>query len=88
MTRRDELCCRDFVEVIMAWLDGELEAGIRDRFDAHLAVCPDCVNYLESYKTTVALGKCICDPDDPAAPVPDDVPEELVQAVLAARGPR
>jgi len=88
MTRRDELSCRDFVEVIMAWLDGELEASTRDLFDAHLVVCPDCVDYLDSYKTTVALGKCICDPDDPEARVPDDVPEDLVQAVLAARRPR
>ena len=88
MTRRDELSCRDFVEVIMAWLDGELEASTRDLFDAHLALCPDCVNYLASYETTVALGKCICDPDDPNAPVPDDVPEDLVRAVLAARRSR
>lgn len=88
MTRRHELSCRDFVEVIMAWLDGELEASTRDLFDAHLVVCPDCVDYLDSYKTTVALGKCICDPDDPEAPVPDDVPDDLVQAVLAARRPR
>ena len=88
MTRRDELSCRDFVEVIMAWLDGELEARSRELFDAHLAVCPDCVNYLDSYEKTVALGKCICDPDDPNAPVPDDVPEDLVRAVLAARRSR
>lgn len=88
MTRRDELCCRDFVEVIMAWLEGDLEAETRDLFDAHLAACPDCVDYLDSYKTTVALGKCICGPDDPDAPVPCDVPEELVRAVLAARSTR
>ena len=72
----------------MAWLDGELEPASRNLFDEHLAVCPDCVDYLDSYKTTVALGKCICDADDPDAPVHDDVPEDLVRAVLAARARR
>jgi len=85
MSERDELSCRDFVEVIMAFLDGELDAAQCALFDAHLAACPDCVHYLDSYKTTITLGKSICDPEDADAPVPDDVPEELVQAVIAAR---
>ncbi len=88
MSERDELTCRDFVAVIMAFLDGELDAGQRTLFDAHLVACPDCDNYLDSYKTTVALGKSICDPEGADGPVPDDVPEELVQAVLAARRTR
>lgn len=91
MSERDALTCRDFVEVIMAWLDGELEPAARQLFETHLEACPDCVNYLESYKVTVALEKCVCDadgPDGPDGPVPDDVPEELVQAVLAARRQR
>jgi anti-sigma factor RsiW len=85
MSQRDELSCRDFVEVIMAFLDDELDTEQRALFDAHMVACPDCENYLDSYKTTVALGKSICDPEDADAPVPDDVPEELVQAVIAAR---
>ena len=84
MTERDTLTCRDFVEVIMAWLDGELDAATRHVFEEHLAACEDCENYLDSYRTTVALGRSVCD-DDPDGPVPDDVPEDLVQAVLAAR---
>jgi anti-sigma factor RsiW len=88
MSARDQLTCRDFVEVIMAFLDGELDAEQGRLFDAHLAECPDCDHYLDSYKTTVALGKSICDPADADDPVPADVPEELVQAVLAARRQR
>ena len=38
MTRRDELSCRDFVEVIMAWLDGELEASTRTS-STHTSPC-------------------------------------------------
>ncbi len=78
------LTCREFIDFIMAWFDGELEPGVRRAFAEHLALCPDCVDYLESYERTVELGKAAWDtPAD--APVPDEVPEDLVQAVLAAR---
>lgn len=85
MSERDELSCRDFVEVIMDFLDAELDAAQRALFESHLVACPDCEHYLDSYRTTVALGKRLCDPDDAGAPVPDDVPEALVRAVLAIR---
>jgi anti-sigma factor RsiW len=78
------LTCREFIDFIMAWLDDELEPAVRRSFARHLEMCPDCVDYLESYQRTVELGKAAWDaPGD--APVPDEVPEELVQAVLAAR---
>ena len=85
MSERDELTCRDFVEVIMAFLDGELDATQRVLFESHLLACPPCENYLDSYQKTVALGKSLCEPEGLDGPVPPDVPEELVQAVLAAR---
>jgi anti-sigma factor RsiW len=78
-----ELTCREIADFLMAYEDGELSDEVRGEFDAHLAVCPDCVAYLESYRATVALGKqAFADADAAAA---DQVPEELVQAVLAAR---
>ena len=88
MTERAELTCRDFIDVIMAWLDDALDPATRREFDEHLAECVDCANYLRSYRLTVSLGKGACAPGDPDGPVPDDVPEELVQAVLAARKQR
>lgn len=88
MSQRDDLSCRDFVEVIMAFLDGELDGDQCVRFESHLVACPACDHYLDSYKTTVALGQSICDPEDLDGPIPGNVPEELVQAVLAARRQR
>jgi anti-sigma factor RsiW len=81
-----DLTCREFVDFLMAYEDGELPAAERAAFDAHIAECPDCVAYLESYRTTVALGKRAFADQDAAAG--DHVPEELVTAVLAARGRR
>ena len=85
MTRlTDELTCREMVDFIADYLDGSLAPHRRDIFDAHLRQCPDCVAYLGSYAATVQLAKG-CEPD---APVPPDVPEDLVRAILAARPPR
>jgi anti-sigma factor RsiW len=78
-----ELTCREVADFLMAYEDGELAPAERREFDAHLAVCPDCVAYLASYRATVALGKRAFADEDAAAA--DEVPEELVAAVLAAR---
>ncbi len=77
------MTCREFVDFLMAYLDGELRGEGRRRFDHHLERCPPCVAYLDTYRTTIELVQTICGhPDDP---IPADVPEDLVAAVLAAR---
>jgi anti-sigma factor RsiW len=77
------LCCRDLVGFLDEYLAGGLEPERRATFEAHLAVCPPCVEYLKSYQATIRMGKAAF--TDPDAPVPDSVPEELVQAILKAR---
>jgi anti-sigma factor RsiW len=67
----------------MAWLDDELPAPERAAFAAHLEECEDCVAYLRSYEATLRLERrAFGSPDDP---VPDEVPDPLVTAILAAR---
>jgi anti-sigma factor RsiW len=82
------MTCRELIDFLMAYLDGELPAARRALFDEHLEICAACRRYLDQYKATIALGRSACDPPAPDAPVPDEVPEELVQAILAARGGR
>ncbi len=48
---------RDFVEFLMSYLDGDLEAEARSIFEEHLSACPCCVAYLETYKKAVELGR-------------------------------
>jgi len=79
------MTCRDFIEFLWRYVHDELPPEERFHFDAHLAVCPDCVAYLRNYQTTIDLEKeAMAGPPD--GPVPEDAPEELVQAILAARG--
>lgn len=76
------LTCRELIDFLADYLDGGLEQDSRAAFEAHLAACPRCVDYLASYRETVRLGKRACDPD---AELPADVPAELVDAILASR---
>lgn len=77
------MTCRELAEFIAAYLRGDLPLEIRAQFERHLAECPNCVAYLSNYRETIALGRRVF--ADGEATVPDDVPEDLVQAILASR---
>jgi anti-sigma factor RsiW len=79
---RESLTCKEFVDFLMAYLDDELPEGERATFVGHLEDCPPCKVYLDTYRETVELGRC-CGRED--EPVPADVPDALVRAILAAR---
>ena len=75
--------CREFVDFLMSYIDGELPSEQQLIFERHLGDCPSCQDYLDSYRETVRLGRNVC--DSPEGRVPEDAPAELVQAILAAR---
>ena len=76
--------CREFVDFLMEYLEGGLDADVRATFEQHMDACPGCIAYLDTYRETLRLGKeVLCDP--PGAAVPEGVPDELVEAILAAR---
>lgn len=78
----DRLCCRDFSDFLMAFLDGELTPDIACRFDQHLSKCPQCKTYVDTYRTTVQLAQEACCPK--ANPQLAKMPPELVNAILRA----
>ena len=77
------ISCREFVDFLMQYLDEELSPETRASFESHLGDCPPCEVYLDQYRETVALGRKVC--EDLDGPVPGDVPERLIEAILAAR---
>lgn len=77
------MTCREFVEFMYSYVSGELSPAERGEFDRHLQVCTSCVNYLDSYRKTIELGKAAFADED--GPLPEDVPEDLIRAILAAR---
>jgi anti-sigma factor RsiW len=77
------ITCRELIEFLMEYLDGEMTPERRHEVDRHLAVCPSCVEYVKGYQEAVRLGKEVMRAED--GPCPVDVPEGLVRAVMAAR---
>lgn len=77
------MTCREFVDFLMDYLEGALPAESHAVFERHLAACQDCRAYLATYREAVRLGRAVYHDID--EPVPPDVPEDLVQAILEAQ---
>ncbi|MCH9693565.1 MAG: zf-HC2 domain-containing protein [Gammaproteobacteria bacterium] len=78
------ITCREFEDFVLSYLDDTLPPNQRKRFEWHMKICRECRDYLAAYQRTIELGQSILAADD--KPLPDDVPEDLVQAILDARG--
>jgi anti-sigma factor RsiW len=50
----EEMSCRELVDVVTDYLEGRMAPVDRARFEAHLAECPYCVNYLDQMRETIA----------------------------------
>jgi anti-sigma factor RsiW len=75
--------CRELTSFIHDYLAGELPPESVRRFEHHLTLCGNCRRYLGQYRDTIAAGRAAF--TDPDAPVPAEVPDDLVRAILAAR---
>ena len=76
------MTCQEILDFLMHYLDGELPAEQRAYFEEHLGECPCCVDYRRTYQETIRLGRAACAGEEAGC---QDVPEALIQAILAAR---
>jgi len=53
--RRRDIVCQQAVELVTSYLEGALARSQRRRFEAHLAGCPHCTEYLAQMRTTIEL---------------------------------
>jgi putative zinc finger protein len=47
--------CKKMSDLILSYLTDRLSPSFRREFEQHLRICPDCVNFLNTYKKTVLL---------------------------------
>lgn len=73
------ITCRQFISFLLEYLDGSLPPDESAKFERHLALCDSCVAYLATYETTIRMEKITSLEEA-------DIPEELIQAVIASRG--
>ena len=75
MTAMRVLSCREIVELVTDYLEGAMEPGPREEFEAHLALCPGCAEYVTQMRTTIqAIGHV------PAETLPAHAQSELLDA--------
>jgi anti-sigma factor RsiW len=55
MIDTEALSCQELVELVTDYLEGALEERDLRAFDAHLAACDGCTEYLEQMRTTIRL---------------------------------
>ncbi len=55
LLRHRDLVCQQVVELVTDYLEGTLSRAARRRFEAHLAGCPHCTEYLAQMRATISL---------------------------------
>lgn len=53
--RRQTLSCQELVELVTDYLEGALSRRDCARFEAHIAACDNCREYLAQFEQTIAL---------------------------------
>ncbi len=48
------ISCQEVVELVTAYLEGELDDATHTELEAHLDLCPGCVVYLDQMRTTIS----------------------------------
>jgi anti-sigma factor RsiW len=49
------ISCREVVELVSDYLEGELDPAVRARLEIHLETCAPCTEYIEQMRATVRL---------------------------------
>jgi len=75
--------CREVIEGLAEYLDGSLGKKQQTVLENHLAQCPQCRQYLESYQQCLELGKSCMECQESV--LPGFFPEKLVSSILTAR---
>ena len=72
LPRRRDIVCQQAVELVTDYLEGVLSRADRRRFEAHLAGCPHCTEYLAQMRATIDAAGQI-EPDDLEPEALDDL---------------
>ncbi len=52
---RDFFKCQECVDLLTDYLEGNLEADVKDRLDEHLSGCAPCINFVKTFEKSKDL---------------------------------
>lgn len=61
------LRCRDIVELLGEYIDGELDPATAEALRAHLADCRECTAFIKTYRGTVRMTRQLREEQIPPA---------------------
>ena len=64
--------CKQIAALVLAYLNDELSPRRNRDFQQHLKICPDCVNFLRTYKKTIQATATLY-PDEMPPKVRDNI---------------
>ncbi len=67
---RNELKCKECFDLLMDYLEDNLESETQKKLDQHFAACLPCLNFLESYRDCSKMAQQLRDQQV-------EIPEEL-----------
>ena len=76
------ITCQQFDSFIADYYEGSLPPAQLRTFERHLRLCRECREYLAAYKRTIELGQAVFLQSEAA--LPENIPDDLVRAILAA----
>ncbi|MFQ5928315.1 MAG: anti-sigma factor family protein [Acidobacteriota bacterium] len=53
--------CKECVDLLMDYLEGNLDPEIQKKLDRHFAACPPCVKFLDSYRACSEMAQQLKD---------------------------
>jgi anti-sigma factor RsiW len=71
--------CREISEFLRDFVAGDLDDDVRAEFERHVGGCSNCTAFLAQYELTISASRKACED-------PQEVPRELVEAILKALG--
>lgn len=78
-----EIVCRSGVELIMEYMEGELAPDVRAAIDEHVAGCPRCMAFIETYRETPRIMR-----EATAIEMPSDLEVSLLAALRSRNSDR
>lgn len=49
------ICCKECLELLCDYLDGELDSKVSASLEEHFEDCPPCIAFINTYKSTTHL---------------------------------